>query len=205
MGRPFIRNSFLRRILPAALLLAWSAAPAGAQVISYEHPEESQRKAKIKPGKEFSALDAVYTAKIREFTTEPYLTTELVNHLPASSKVPSPQKILGYVIGTPDKLTHTAEIYRYYRALADASPRVRMWVTGKSEEGRDFVLVAVSSEANLEKLDRYKQITAQLADPGKLAEPDAQRLIQEGKPFYWISGSIHSPETGSPEMLMELA
>jgi len=205
MSRPFIRNTFLRRSLPAALLIAWGAAPAGAQVISYEHPEETSRKAKIKPGKEFSALDAVYTAKIREFTTEPYLTTELVNHLPASSKVPSPEKILGYVIGMPDKLTHTAEIYRYYRALADASPRVRMWVTGKSEEGRDFVLVAVSSEANLQKLDRYKQITAQLADPRKLAEADAQRLIQEGKPFYWISGSIHSPETGSPEMLMELA
>ncbi len=30
-------------------------------------------------------------------------------------------------------------------------------------------------------------------------------MIEEGLPFYWASGSIHSPETGSPEMLMELA
>ena len=29
--------------------------------------------------------------------------------------------------------------------------------------------------------------------------------MREAKPFYWLSGSIHSPETGSPEMLMELA
>ncbi len=30
-------------------------------------------------------------------------------------------------------------------------------------------------------------------------------LVHDAKPFYWLSGSIHSPETGSPEMLMELA
>src|SRR5689334_23312686 len=52
-------------------------------------------------------VDAEYTAKIREYTTEPYLMTPLVDHLPASETVPTPDKILGYVIGTPDKLTHT--------------------------------------------------------------------------------------------------
>ena len=205
MGMYFLRRESLHRILLAALLSVWGAATAHAQTVSYEHPEETSSKAKIKPGKDITTLDLSYTAKIREYTTEPYLSTELVDHLPASSKVPTPAKILGYVIGTPDKLTHTADIYRYYRALADASPRVRMWVTGKSEEGRDFVLVAVSSEANLQSLDRYKQITADLADSRKTGEAEAQQLIRDGKPFYWLSGSIHSPETGSPEMLMELA
>jgi hypothetical protein len=205
MGTLFFRNNILSRFLLASLLAGGSAASAAAQTVSYEKPEESSRKTKIKPGKDIITLDVSYTGKIREFTTEPYLTTDLVDHLPASSKVPTPQKILGYVIGTPDKLTHTAEIYRYYRSLADASPRVKMWVTGKSEEGRDFVLVAVSSEANIQALDHYKQITAQLADPRKLTEATAQQLIHDGKPFYWLSGSIHSPETGSPEMLMELA
>jgi hypothetical protein len=205
MGTQFFRVAILCRFLTASLMFCCGAASALAQAVSYEHPEEPSGKAKIKPGKEITTLDAGYTAKMREFTTEPFLTTDLVDHLPASSKVPTPQKILGYVIGTPDKLTHTADIYRYYRALADASPRVKMWVTGKSEEGRDFVLVAVSSETNLQALDHYKQITAQLADPRKLTEATAQQLIHDGKPFYWLSGSIHSPETGSPEMLMELA
>ncbi len=31
--------------------------------------------------------DAEYTKKIREYTTEPYFLTELVDHLPASDKV----------------------------------------------------------------------------------------------------------------------
>jgi hypothetical protein len=166
---------------------------AAAQDVSYTAPPASQK------------LDAGYTSKIREYTTEPFLSTELVDHLPASDKIPTPDKVLGYAIGTPNRLTHTADIYRYYRALEQATPRVRVFSMGKSEEGREFLVVAVSDEANLAQLDHCKQITAQLADPRKISEADAARLEREGKPFYWLSGSIHSPETGSPEMLMELA
>jgi hypothetical protein len=120
--------------------------------------------------------------------------------------VPSPEKILGYAVGTPNKLTYTKDLYRYYRALAAASPRVRILVASeKSEEGREQMLILISDEANLARLDRYKDITAKLSDPRKLSETEAHTLIAEGKPFYWASGSIHSPETGSPEMLMELA
>ncbi len=151
------------------------------------------------------SLDEDYTAKIREYTTEPYLSTPLVDHLPASKTVPSPDKILGYAIGTPNKLTHVADIYRYYRALEKASPRVRTFITGKSEEGRDFMVVAVSDEQNIAQLEHYKDVTAKLSDPRKLSPDEASPLEQTGKPFYWLSGSIHSPETGSPEMLMELA
>jgi hypothetical protein len=153
-----------------------------------------------------SALDTAYGAKIAEFTTEKYFLTELVDHLPLSDKVPSPEKVLGYAIGTPNKLTYTKDMYRYYRELAAASPRVRILMAPeKSEEGRDQMLVLVSDEANLAKLDHYKDITAKLADPRKITETEAHTLVAEGKPFYWASGSIHSPETGSPEMLMEMA
>src|SRR5687767_9799745 len=153
-----------------------------------------------------SALNTAYGAKIAEYTTEKYFMTELVDHLPLSDKVPSPEKILGYVVGTPNKLTYTKDLHRYFRSLAAATPRVRVLVAPeKSEEGREQLLVLVSDEANLAKLDRYKEITAKLGDPRKISETEAHTLIAEGKPFYWASGSIHSPETGSPEMLMELA
>src|SRR5687768_15811800 len=153
-----------------------------------------------------SPLDTAYGAKIAEYTTEKYFMTELVDHLPLSDKVPSPEKVLGYAIGTPNKLTYTKDQYRYYRELAAASPRVRIFMAPeKSEEGREQMLVLVSDEANLAKLDRFKEITAKLADPRKISETEAQALVAEGKPFYWASGAIHSPETGSPEMLMEMA
>jgi hypothetical protein len=152
-----------------------------------------------------STNDEDYTKKIREFTTQPYFLTELVDHLPASTTVPSPGKILGHIVGAPDYLTYSKDIYRYYDELAKATPRVKVFRVGKSEEGRDFLLVAVSDEANIAQLDRLRDVTAKLADPRKISDADAQQLMATGKPFYWASASIHSPETGSPEMLMELA
>src|SRR5277367_1838547 len=103
-------------------------------------------------------LDTGYTAKIKQYTTEPFFLTELVDHLPASDTVPTPEKILGYPIGTPNKLTYTKDIYRYLRALEKASTRVKVFTIGMSEEGRETLLVAVSDEANLKKLDHYKEL-----------------------------------------------
>src|ERR1700693_556007 len=110
-------------------------------------------------------LDAAYTAKIRQYTTEKFFTTELVDHLPASDTVPTPEKVLGYAIGTPQKLTYTKDIYRYMRELDKATPRVKVNSIARSEEGRETLLVAVSDEANIQKIDRYREINARLADP----------------------------------------
>src|SRR6185503_6131187 len=88
------------------------------------------------------SADADYTSKIREYTTDPMFLTELVDHLPASATVPTPQKFLGYVVGTPDRLTSAKDVPRYFRELAQASPRVRVWSMGTTEEGREQILVA---------------------------------------------------------------
>ena len=210
----FRRSFFLRLVCGFSVLFALSA-PITAQTDSRStsSSDSGASSTAVKPAAinpsyttPTNPLDTAYGAKIAEYTTEKYFSTELVDHLPLSDKVPSPEKVLGYVVGTPNKLTYTKDLYRYFRALAAASPRVRVLVAPeKSEEGREQVLVLVSDEANLAKLDRYKEITAKLADPRKLTDAEAQMLITEAKPFYWASGSIHSPETGSPEMLMELA
>src|SRR5215471_6061223 len=146
-----------------------------------------------------------YDKKIKEYTTEPYFITELVDHLPLSSCVPAPDAFLHHIVGAPDVLDYTKDINAYMRLLAGKSPRVKVFSIGKSEEGREMLAVFVSDEQNLAKMDRYKEITAKLADPRGLSDADAQKLITEGKPIYWADGSIHSPETGAPEMLMELA
>lgn len=150
--------------------------------------------------------DEAYTQSILKNTTDKMFLTELIDHLPSSAKIPTPEKVLGYSVGTPGKLTYTADQYRYYRELEKATPRVKTFLAPeKTEEGRDQMLVVVGDEANLAKLARYKEITGKLADPRKLDDNAAKLLIAEGKVFYWASGSIHSTETGSPEMLMELA
>ena len=150
-------------------------------------------------------LDADYTARIKAATADPRILTELVDHMPASEKVPSPLKVLGYIPGEPGKLTYHKDIVRYLEALDNASDRVTMMKIGVSDEGRDMVAVAIADEGTIANLDKYRRITAQLTDPRKLSDAQAAQLIATGKPIYFAMGSIHSPEVGSPEMLMELA
>ncbi|MFN2397188.1 MAG: M14 family zinc carboxypeptidase [Gemmatimonadaceae bacterium] len=154
------------------------------------------------------ANDSAYTARIRELTPTDVkwkFTTDLVDHLPASATVPTPLKVLGYVPGTIGKLSYVADINRYFRALAESSPRVELFSLGMSDEGREMLLVAIADEDVIGKLDEYRTMLAKLADPRGLQAPEKARLVEQAKPIYWLTGSIHSPETGSPEMLMELA
>jgi hypothetical protein len=191
----------------AVAVVLWQMS-AGVHAQKVEKPKTAHPAAATKSAAKTTspANNAEYTAKVKEYTTESYFLTELVDHLPASDKVPSPDKVLGYAVGTPGRLTYTKDLYRYYRELEKSSPRVRVFTAPeKSEGGKDQLLIAVGDEALISKLDRYKDITARLADPRKISDSEAERLIGEGKAFYWASGSIHSPETGSPEMLMELA
>src|SRR3954467_5775030 len=153
------------------------------------------------------ANDAEYTAKIRELTpTDPRwkFTTELVDHLPASSTVPTPLKVLGYVPGTIGRLSRTEELNRYFRAVEAASPRVKVFSLGMSEEGREMIIAAIADENTIKRLDDYRSMGARLADPRGVSDAERTRLIHDAKPMYWLTGTIHAPETGSPEMLMEL-
>ena len=70
-------------------------------------------------------IDEGYSAKIRQYTTDPSFLTELVDRLPASDRVPTPEKFLGYIAGAPDRLTYASDIHRYLRELERASPRVK--------------------------------------------------------------------------------
>ena len=149
-------------------------------------------------------IDEAYTAKIREFTTEPFFLTPYIDHLPASSEVPTPMQFLGRAIGTPDHLHYPHEIHAYLRAVAEASDRVQVFVIGESEEGREMILAVVAEAEDLRNLDRYKDHLAALGDPRRTSEAEMERLLGVAKPIYWATGAIHSPETGSPEMLMEL-
>src|SRR5688572_25162404 len=137
-------------------------------------------------------------------TTEPRFLSPWVASVPDDPKVPSPSEHLGHIVGAPGELTRTDKIYAYYRALAAATDRVKVETIGKTEEGRDILLVIVGDAATLADLDRYRAETAALADPRKTDEAAAERIIAGIKPIYMLHGGLHSTETGSPEMLMEL-
>jgi Zinc carboxypeptidase len=151
-------------------------------------------------------VDERYTQKMKEYTTAPYFTSPLVDYLPASKTVPTPLAVLGDVAGAPGKLPYSNEVYAYMRAVEKASPRVKVYTIGRTEEGREMIAVAVSSEANFAKLEENRGRLAKLADPRtiNLNDAEADKLVDQSVPVYYITGAIHSPETGSPTALMEL-
>ncbi len=152
-------------------------------------------------------IDDEYTKKIREYTTETFFNSPLTDYLPASPNVPTPKAVLGDVAGAPGKLPYAEEVYRYMRLLEKASPRVKVFSIGLTEEGREMIAVAIASESLLAKLDENRARLAKLADPRTISMNDAEadRLVDQSFPIYYITGTIHSSETGAPTALMELA
>jgi len=152
-------------------------------------------------------VDEAYTAKIRKYTTQPYFASPLVDYLPASKNVPTPEVVLGDVAGAPGILPYAEEVYKYMRLLEKATPRVKVFSIGTTEEGREMIAVAVSSETNLKNLEQNHERLAKLADPRTihLEDAEADKLVAQAVPVYYITGTIHSPETGAPTALMELA
>jgi hypothetical protein len=153
-------------------------------------------------------IDEEYTKKIKEYTTEPFFGSPLVDYLPASKTVPTPKAVLGDVAGAPGKLPYAAEVYAYMRMLEKAAPgRVKVVSIGRTEEGREMIAVAVASDAIMAKLEENRARLAKLADPRTINMDDAQAeaLVNTSTPIYYITGTIHSTETGAPTALMELA
>jgi len=175
------------RVLLATLLLA-PAAIASAQPASVVQP-----------------IDEEYTRLIREHLQDERITTELVDHLPASDTVPSPLEFLGRIVGTPGELTYARDIHRYFAALDEASPRARLWTIGTTEEGRDIVVLAIASDETIAALDDYRAQLDALTDPRATTEPQAEALLQTAKPIYYVVSGMHSTENGGPEMLIEMA
>jgi hypothetical protein len=186
----------LRRSALVALFAVMLSAPVPTAVQAQRPPA-----ATAAPGD-----DADFAAFVRKATTRPEFLSPLVDHLPKKAGVPTPKDVLGYHVGTEKKLTYVADQQKYFRALEKALPqRFKTEVVGKTEEGRDIMVVFVSSEANLKNLEANRQNLKKLADPRGLSEAQAQQIIAATKPHYHISAGLHSGETNPPEAVIELA
>jgi Zinc carboxypeptidase len=152
-------------------------------------------------------IDQQYTDQIHKYTTDPSFSSALVNYLPASKTVPTPAKVLGDVSGAPDMLPYAEDVYKYFRLLEASSPRVKVFTIGHSEEGREMIAAAIADPKLLADAKANDARLAQLADPRTIGLDDAKArpLIDQSWPIYYITGTIHSPETGAPTALMELA
>src|SRR5438874_8270418 len=98
--------------------------------------------------------DPEFARLVKEWTTRPEFISPLVDHLPKAADVPSPKDLLGHYIGQPQKLTYYEDILRYYRALRASSRRVTLVPIGKTDEGRDLLVVVIGSEESIADIEQ---------------------------------------------------
>jgi hypothetical protein len=124
----------------------------------------------------------------------------------AAQAAPAPAAHLGYPVGADRQLADWGEVLGYMEALAAASPRVRLDTVGRTTLGRPFVMLTISSTANLARLDAFREIQARLADPRRLGGPaEVERLVAEGRVVVLITSAIHSTEVGAGQVPMSIA
>jgi hypothetical protein len=150
-------------------------------------------------------IDQTYNQKIKEHTTDSrFLPTSVLNVVDHPT-IPSPLKFFGTIIGEPGVMHRTTDIYRYYQKLSETSANLKMQQVGTTEEGRPIHLIVIANDDGLKRVGHYKNQLALLADPRKVNATDVSKIIGDSKPIFYLNGGLHSPEMGSPEMLMELA
>src|SRR6266699_1999931 len=115
----------------------------------------------------------------------------------AGGPIPTPRSVLGFEPGDDRKLVEWPVLVRYFEALAKASDRIDYRELGKTTLGAPFIALVISSPQNLRRLDHYRQLNAQLADPRTLRSSRAARDAQpNGKTIVLVTSSIHSTEVG---------
>jgi Zinc carboxypeptidase len=125
--------------------------------------------------------------------------------LSQNRSIPTPEDVLGFRPGDDRKLASWAQVVEYFQKLAAASDRVKFEEIGKTTMGRPFVYATISAPENLRRLDEFKEIQRQLADPRllgsptnpRLADRKAEALMARGKTIIVITCGIHSTEVGS--------
>jgi hypothetical protein len=150
-------------------------------------------------------VDTAATRMLLSWTTSAEFTNPLVDHLPYDAGVVSPRDHWGYPSGRPGHLHRVDELYGYYQALANSSPRVRFDLLDATEEGNRFALVQVGSEANLARLEEIRRGYHRLTDPRQTTQAEADAIIRELPVIYLVHAGLHSPETGHAEVAPELA
>ncbi|MBZ5497099.1 MAG: hypothetical protein LAP85_11905 [Acidobacteriia bacterium] len=116
----------------------------------------------------------------------------------------TPAQFFGHAVGADKKLVRWDKQLEYFQAIAKRSDRVLFKEVGKTTNNNPFVLLVISSPANLKNIERYKQINRRLFDPRTIAsDKEAQDLVQQARIFVLVTCSIHATEIGANQMTPE--
>lgn len=105
--------------------------------------------------------------------------------------VPSPKEFLGHSIGS--KFTYHHQIVDYFTEVAELSERVRLVPYGKTYEGRELLIVVITSPKNQKNLEEIRE--ANLKQAGLLEGSSNGKQL----PIVWLSYNVHGDEAASSE------
>lgn len=120
-----------------------------------------------------------------------------------AQSIPSPKEHFGFTIGDDYQLATYTQTEAYFKKVAAATDRAKLVSIGKTEEGRDQLMLIVSSPENLKNLNRYQEISRRMARAEGLTDEQARALAEEGKAIVWIDGGLHATETVGTHQLIE--
>ncbi|MCJ7629488.1 MAG: hypothetical protein MUO50_14025 [Longimicrobiales bacterium] len=113
------------------------------------------------------------------------------------SSIPTPASFLGYEIGFDFTPHH--RLKAYLEAVAAASDRVSLGSYGATNEGRDLMLLTVTSPANHARLEEIRLNMGRLADPRGADQSELDAIIQGSPAVAWLSYNVHGSESAGTE------
>ena len=123
----------------------------------------------------------------------------------AQQQIISPEKFFGFSLGSDKQIARWDKLVEYYRTLEKQSAgKLKVIDMGPTTMGNPFLLVIISSAANISNLDRLREVNAVISDPRKITELEIAKLIKEGKAIICQSMSLHASEIGGTQMAPEL-
>lgn len=121
---------------------------------------------------------------------------------PYDPAVPTPRSVLGYEVG--DRFTPHHMLSRYIERVAATSRRVHVDTVAVTFEGREVFMLALSSEANIARLEQIRADAARLADPRNAAAADLNAAVGRMPATVWLGYSVHGGEASGVEAAIAL-
>jgi hypothetical protein len=128
----------------------------------------------------------------------------LFSLLALHAQIQSPDDYLNTRIGADKNLVAWPEIVKYMHHAAAQSPRVAIREIGKSTLGNEMLLMPVSSEKNIARLDDIQKMQAVIAGYQPAGETEIRAIREQLPAVVLITLNIHSTEIASSQESMEL-
>lgn len=112
----------------------------------------------------------------------------------AQSSIPDPFSHFGFVPGSDHMLFNYGQLIDYLQKLDETCPMLKLIENGRSPMGKKMYIAFISSEKNINNLEKLREINKELALNPDLTEKKQAEYIKDGKVFFLATLSMHSTE-----------